>query len=197
MSRLATALQDLQRQLARLDVPWALAGGLAVSVRAEPRFTRDIDVVIVVEDDSTAEQVIFALRGQGYDVVATVEHQTASRLAMARLLPPGEPEGGIVIDLLLASSGVEQELVAAAEPLEVFPRVTVPVCTAAHLVVLKILARDDDTRPQDQVDLVTLVGRLDDAGWDEASELAGLIRTRGYDRGRDLAASLVALRRRH
>jgi predicted nucleotidyltransferase len=194
MSRLATALRDLQTELARLDVAWALAGGLAVSVRTEPRFTRDIDVAVVVDDDPAAERIIFALRHRGYTITATVEHLTAGRLATARLTPPGEPEGGILIDLLLASSGVEAEIVAAAERLEVFPGVTVPVCTAAHLVVLKLLARDDDARPQDRVDSVTLARRIDDAAWRDASRLAALIHDRGYDRGRDLAAALAELR---
>jgi hypothetical protein len=35
-------LLDTHRQ------PWALVGGLAVSVRVEPRFTRDIDLAVAV-----------------------------------------------------------------------------------------------------------------------------------------------------
>ncbi len=194
MSRLATALQDLQRELERLEVGWALAGGLAVSVRCEPRFTRDIDVAIFTEDDAAAERLVYSLRTHGYTVIATVEHRTVSRLATVRLVPPREPEGGIIVDLLLASSGVEAEVVAAAEEMEVFPGVCVPVCTVAHLALLKILARDDETRPQDRVDLMALLGRMDDASWHEAAELASLIQARGYDRGRDLTAILAELR---
>lgn len=194
MSRLAAALQDLQRNLGQLDIAWALAGGLAVSVRSEPRFTRDIEVAIVTADDVDAERLVHALRTRGYTVVATVEHQARNRLATARLAPPREPEGGIVVDLLLASSGVEAEIVAAAELVEVFAGVFVPVCTAAHLVVLKLLARDDEARPQDRVDLVALTNRLDDADWSEAARLAALIQARGYDLGRDLVTGLADLR---
>ncbi len=194
MSRLANALQGLQRDLEHLGVDWALAGGLAVSVRAEPRFTRDIDVAIVAGDDEAAERIVFSLRQRGYGLVATVEHTAAGRLATARLMPPGEPEEGVVVDLLMASSGVETEIVAGAEVMEVFPGVSVPVCRAAHLVVLKILARDDDTRPQDRIDLVVLAAQLDDPAWREAAELAALVRARGYDRGRDLEGALVRLR---
>jgi hypothetical protein len=194
MSRLAAALQDLQRELEQLEVGWALAGGLAVSVRCEPRFTRDIDVAIVTADDAAAERLVYSLRTRGYTVVATVEHRTVSRLATVRLVPPQEPEGGIIVDLLLASSGVEAEIVAAAEAMEVFPGVCVPVCTAAHLAMLKILARDDETRPQDRVDLMALTSRLDDADWSDAAQLASLIQARGYDRGRDLTAILADLR---
>jgi len=194
VSRLATALQDLQRELERLNVRWALAGGLAVSVRCEPRFTRDIDVAIVTEDDAAAECLVYSLRTHGYTVIATVEHRIVNRLATVRLVPPREAAGGIIVDLLLASSGVEAEAVAAAEEMEVFPGVCVPVCTVAHLAVLKILARDDETRPQDRVDLMALLGRMDDSGWNEAAKLASLIQARGYDRGRDLTAILAELR---
>jgi hypothetical protein len=33
-----------------------VVGGLAVSARTEPRFTRDVDLVIAVSDDQSAEQ---------------------------------------------------------------------------------------------------------------------------------------------
>jgi hypothetical protein len=33
---------------------WALIGGLAVSTRIEPRFTRDIDLAVSVPDDASA-----------------------------------------------------------------------------------------------------------------------------------------------
>jgi hypothetical protein len=32
-----------------------LVGGLAVSVRTEPRFTRDVDLVVAISDDHAAE----------------------------------------------------------------------------------------------------------------------------------------------
>ena len=159
MTRLGRILQDLQRDLDRLDTPWALAGGMAVSVRTEPRFTRGIDVAIATSGDAAAEELVFNLGRLGYTMVASVEQVTTGRLATARLLPPDEPEGGILVDLIFASSGVEAEIVAAAQTVEILPEVTAPVCATAHLLVLKILARDDDTRPQDQIDIKTSHGR--------------------------------------
>jgi hypothetical protein len=40
------ALLDIVGQLLRLQVPFALVGGLAVSIRAEVRFTRDVDIAV-------------------------------------------------------------------------------------------------------------------------------------------------------
>jgi hypothetical protein len=35
-----------------LQVRWALIGGLAISVRSAPRFTKDLDFAVAVADDS-------------------------------------------------------------------------------------------------------------------------------------------------
>ena len=40
-----------------------------------------------------------------------------------------------------------------SEPLEIFPSVTLPVAQIGRLVALKLLARDDRSRPQDAIDL--------------------------------------------
>ena len=41
-----------------------MVGGLAISVRAEVRFTRDVDIVVLVADDSEAESLTFLLSVQ-------------------------------------------------------------------------------------------------------------------------------------
>ena len=51
-------LARLVADLDSLDVGWALVGGLAVSTRVEPRFTRDVDVVVAARSDGDAEQII-------------------------------------------------------------------------------------------------------------------------------------------
>lgn len=38
-----------------LNVRWAVIGGLAVAFRTEPRFTKDVDVVVAVSDDAEAD----------------------------------------------------------------------------------------------------------------------------------------------
>lgn len=50
----------------------------------------------------------------------------------------------MVVDVLFASSGIEPELVRAAEPIEVLPSLTVPVARTGHLIAVKLLARDDE-----------------------------------------------------
>ena len=48
------ALRDIALRLRALGVPFALVGGLAVSIHGEARFTRDIDLLIRAEDESRA-----------------------------------------------------------------------------------------------------------------------------------------------
>lgn len=193
LSRLEAVLRCAARDLDALGRRWALAGALAVSARAEPRFTRDVDLVVAVASDDDAERLVRDLQTRGYRVQAIVEQEATHRLATARLIPAGEDEAGVVVDVLFASSGIEPEIIAAADTLEVLPDLRVPVTATGHLIALKILARDDRLRPQDRVDLVALAAAATPSDIERARGAIGLITQRGYHRGRDLAADLDQL----
>lgn len=179
MTRIQAALHRVAGDLDRVAVAWALVGGLAVSVRAEPRFTRDVDLAVAVADDSHAEAVVRGLAADGYRPVAAVEQDAVGRLATVRLSPPDDGESGLTVDLLFASSGIEPEIAAAGTPLEVLPGLVVPVARSGHLIALKLLARDDRTRPQDAVDLRALVDVADAAERQLAADGVALIIGRG------------------
>lgn len=172
---------------------WAIVGGLAVGVRAEPRTTRDVDVAVAVNTDAQAEQLVHVLQQCGYRVWAVVEHEATRRLATARLSAPGEDSKGIVVDLLFASSGIERETVAAAEALEIVPGLVVPVAGVGHLLALKVLARDDRHRPQDWDDIRALLQEAIAHDLDEARAALQLIAERGYHRGKSLLDELQQL----
>ncbi len=193
LSRIEAALRRAARDLDTLDRRWALVGGLAVSARTEPRFTRDADLVVFVSDDRDAEALVLALQRLRYRVVAAVEQEATERLATVRLSPEGETEYGVVLDLLFASSGIEAEIVGAADVLEVLPGLRIPVAQRGHLIALKILARDDRTRPQDVGDLRALLkdARTEDVA--SARRALALVVERGFHRGRDLVTDLETL----
>ncbi len=191
MSALEGALRAIAVELERHRVPWALVGGLAVTARAEPRTTRDVDVAVSVPDDAASERLVFQLSSSGWDVLATVEQDAAGRLATARLRPPLERRArGVVVDLLFASSGIETEVARTAEPLEVLPGLVVPVATLGHLVALKVLARDDRTRPRDAEDLRALLAEAAAADLVSARNALAIVTERGFHRGKDLSAEL-------
>lgn len=139
MSALDAALRQIETDLRTIGSAIALIGGLAVSVRAEPRTTRD--------------------------------------------------DRGVVVGLLFASSGIEEEIVAAADRLEVMPATWIPVATTAHLLALKVLAG----RRQDQADAVALLEEMDSSELARCREALALIEERGFARGKDLGAELRSL----
>lgn len=187
-------LKELLRQVAgELDaaMPWALVGGLAISSRIEPRFTRDLDIAIAVENDAQAEDVIYRFRHTGYSLLALIEQEAADRLATVRLAAPGE--SGIIVDLLFASSGIEPEIVQEAELLEIASGLVVPVAQVWHLLAMKILARDDQRRPQDFVDLRNLLTVMTEKDLERARDALSLITQRGFHRKKNLLADFQNL----
>lgn len=191
MTLVEAALGRLEADLAFLGARWALIGGLAVGVRSEPRNTRDVDAVVAVAKDEEAERLVFAIQARGYRVAAGIEQTAAKRLSTVRLIPPGEPgRAGVLADLLFASSGIEPEIVAAAERLEVAEGLVVPVATIAHLLALKVLAG----RPlPDQLDIQQLLRWASPSDVEMARISLALIRERGFDRGKELEPMLDRL----
>jgi len=190
-----TPLRDsLARATAALDdlgARCALVGGLAVSVRTEPRFTRDIDLAVAVDNDEEAQALVRELRAKGFQATGHLEQKATGRLATVRLTEAGA--SAPVVDLLFASTGIEREIVDAAEELEALPGLTIPVARVPHLLALKVLARDDRARPQDLGDARALLERAEPRDLDEVRRLLGLIAARGFARGRDLNAELERL----
>ena len=192
LTSLETTVRQIAAALDKEGRTWALVGGLAVSSRAEPRTTRDVDVVVAVRDDQDAEALVFALQTAGFRVTGAVEQDAAGRLATARLLSAGESRRmGIVVDLLFASSGVEAEIASAAERLEILPDLEVPVALKGHLIAMKVLSRDDARRPRDAEDLRGLLAEASAEDLALASGLLRLVTERGFHRRKDLERELA------
>ena len=178
------ALVDVAERLTRRGVRFALVGGLAVSVRAEVRFTRDVDLAIAVDADAEVEDLARDLTAEGFEVVAVIEQEEKRRLAIARLRSPS----GILIDLLAASSGIEREIVDAALPAGDFG---VPVAKAEHLLAMKVLSMRE-ARLQDRIDAKSLLA-VASPDLVEVGRLLALIEARGFARSQDLGAKLATL----
>lgn len=114
MSGLQILARRLVDDLRNRGTRFAVIGGFAVSVRAEPRFTRDIDLAVSVASDFEAEELTRDLQRAGYQVFSVLEQEAKKRLATLRLRFPSDAPVPLVVDLLFASSGIEPELVAAA-----------------------------------------------------------------------------------
>jgi len=190
MNALESLLERISCFLNSRKQAWALVGGLAVSIRTEPRFTRDLDLAVAVDNDQEAEALVHALHHDGFQTFATVEHEKTKRLATARIMPAGDSPQGLVLDILFASSGIEDDVCRNAENLLVFPNLHVPVAQTYHLIALKILSRDDETRPQDAADLRQLIAHADETDLESARVAAKLIAKRGFNRERNLIEAI-------
>ncbi len=173
--------------LEAIGARFALVGGLAVGARAEPRYTRDVDLAVSVADDQEAERVVHAMTQRGYRIDVVVEQRQAGRLATARLTHRSEPH--VFVDLLFSSSGIEAEVVAHAETVTYRRGVHLPVARVGHLIAMKLLSESAE-RLQDRIDLKLLAAVAVADEWILAAEAIRLIRQRGFHRRRDLQSRL-------
>jgi len=173
---------------------YALVGGLAIGARTGPRFTRDVDLAISVTTDDEAEQVLGQLIQRGYRPQAEINQDRADRLATMRLVAPfdtgADPEeGNPIADIICATCGIEPELVAAATPVTIAPKLTLPTARIPYLIAMKVLSESDE-RLQDRLDLQALLAAAAEEDHAAVPPLLELITQRGYHRGKDLQATL-------
>lgn len=185
LKRVITDLNDI-------DVSYALVGGLAYGTRAEPRFTRDIDLALDADSDEAAEHITGQLIRCGYFPEIELANRHTGALATFRMRYRRSLVGIPVdqspfIDLLFSHSGIEKETINAATVTEPFPNVHIPTAAIPHLIAMKALS-ESDRRLQDRIDLQNLIAVASDEELAEVPPLLDLITQRGFANGKDLQA---------
>ncbi len=193
MQKLEQVTREVVNWLTESRIGYALIGGLAVSFRTIERFTKDIDLVIAAENDQEAENYVRELSSHGFQVQTLLEHTKHGRIATVRMIKA--PLGSVFVDLLFASSGIEQEIVNGAEPIDVFDNLPIPVASLSGLLALKVLSVDPISRPQDVIDIKNLLSEANLEDIQESARLLQLVQERGYNRGKDLLAELESYRK--
>ncbi len=183
------ALRRVERDLTGAGAKWAIVGAIAVSARGAPRFTNDIDVAVIVSGDSDAEALVTRLLRAGYRVEALLEDRETAALVTVRLWCPAASGTQFLVDLLFHTSGIEAEVVASAERVQLIRGLTVPVARSGHLIAMKLLSMSDE-RLRDAEDIRGLLGAASPADIEDARRAVALIAERGRNRGRDLEAAL-------
>lgn len=169
MENLIEALWVLQERLRREGIASAVVGGIALSVWGEPRATRDVDLRVLL-GRKEAHRLLAVLAN---DYVLLAEDPLATLRKMGFLFV--QDQSGVRLDLLLADTAFDREVVRRARPVEMAPGKVIQVCSPEDLLIYKLIS----TRPRDHEDAASIVyrqgGALDDEyieRWLRAFELA-------------------------
>lgn len=173
----------LERQEAR----FCLVGGLARAFLAEARSTRDVDFAVAAESEEEVDRIVRGLQSSGF-VLRELFQRTDGKVATARLTWMALP---VRADLLFGTSGIEAEVVAAAERREVLPGVHAPVVRRPHLIAMKLIAGRD----QDLGDIGVLLDEAIAGDLAEVERLLGLVPAARRKEARALWRFLLGRRR--
>ena len=147
---LQTTLRDLATWLRSESIPFAVIGGIAASVRGEPRFTADVDLVVGIDVDQAlllSERLPTSPFRPLFDGIAEV-------IQTAFLMPIRHVVTTIPADIAIGLSGFELQAISRAT-LTAMGDFQVPVVTAEDLILMKLLA----SRPRDLEDIDRIVMR--------------------------------------
>lgn len=140
-------LAGLAAALRRLGARWCILGAQAAVIHGRPRMTADIDVTVELGSRSV-NALLAALSTSGF---APAFEFDEAFIAATRVVPVVH-SSGMPVDIMLAGPGLEEMFLEAAELTDI-AGVDVPVISAEHLVVTKILAG----RPRDLEDVEGIV----------------------------------------
>lgn len=129
-------------------IEYVLIGGVAVAFHSQPRFTKDVDLLI---RECDLERVTEALKREGYFKSSSPWTFRDSKLTLHRFLKV-EDLDEIIIDILVAGDGRHHEIITNALEAESEGTGVVRVASKSDLIWLK---RQRNSK-QDQADIARL-----------------------------------------
>lgn len=139
-------------------IPYAIIGGIALQYWGEPRFTRDIDVTIIVpmgEEEMILKKIFSVFPPRISDAL---EFALKHRVCLVK------SKEGCEIDISLGIPGYEEEVMRRTVECNLGESYIVRICSAEDLIIHKAVAG----RPQDLADIEGIIirqGRMLDAGY--------------------------------
>jgi hypothetical protein len=125
---LAKTVRRVLKAMEGSGVPYCVVGATALAVRGLPRMTRDLDLVVMIDD---GERAIEALRGAGLRAETPVGSTTDPEPMVVFV----DPATKVEVDLLVAAGEPEATVCEEAPRTTVFG-VLGPVATLEHLLLL-------------------------------------------------------------
>jgi hypothetical protein len=130
-------------------VSYAIIGGLAVQRWGEPRFTRDVDVTVVVPFEQAASFIGAVVKNFAPRIEDAAAFARRSRVILV------SAANGCQVDISLGLPGYEDEVIRRAVDFELEPGKIVRLCAPEDLVIHKAVAG----RPRDLEDIRGIVHR--------------------------------------
>lgn len=143
------AIHRVATILERERVAYAFIGGIALSAWGIPRATFDLDLAVSV-DAGGMRALLDAFSEQGFVVDAVFATGFRDQVAGMEKLHVHLPVGPtlMAVDLFLATTPFLRSLLERKQSIDL-GRGSISICTAADLVLLKLVA----DRPKDRVDI--------------------------------------------
>ncbi|MFK8000651.1 MAG: hypothetical protein AB8H86_13710 [Polyangiales bacterium] len=141
--------KDLLAEFARFEVSYVLLGGYAVGYYAEPRATKDLDVLVSIRGDNR-QRLTHALDTFGAPPNVT---KAAAQLAPNEVVYMGVPP--LRIDILVNADGIDTDEVIGRAKTITLGKLSVSLISRADLVTNKTASG----RPQDLADVAALASQ--------------------------------------
>ncbi|MBU4487792.1 MAG: nucleotidyltransferase [Candidatus Omnitrophica bacterium] len=145
---LLRSLISIQKLMKKSGCPWAIIGGVAASILGKPRFTADVDVLALVEDDDIA-RMLRVSRQYGF------KERIKNAVGFAkknRVLLLAHKGSGINVDISLGFLPFEKEAIKNSKRYRI-GGLTFYLPTPEDLIVFKAVAH----RPVDLIDIQEIV----------------------------------------
>jgi len=147
------AIQAVASALKEAGVRYAFIGGAALSAWGVPRATFDLDLALSVPEEGIGV-VLDVLSRRGFVVDATFRSGFRDRVGGMETIHVHLPAGRtlMAVDLFLATTPLLGSVVERRTSIDL-GRGPIEVCTAADLILLKLIA----DRPKDRIDIQNIL----------------------------------------
>lgn len=146
------AIWEVHEFFTKEDIPYVIIGGIALQRWGEPRFTRDLDVTILVNPDEEERIVKKILSAFSPRIPDSLNFALKNRICLVK------SSDGYEIDISLGIPGYEEEVIRRATECKIEKGCFVKICSAEDLIIHKAVAG----RPQDLSDIESIIIRQGD-----------------------------------
>jgi hypothetical protein len=143
------AIWEVHQFFASESIPYVIIGGMALQWWGEPRFTRDVDVTILVnlgKEEVVVKKILSAFSPRISD---------AYKFALKNRICLVQSKEGYEIDISLGIPGYEKKVMKRSVECRLDKKHIVRICSAEDLIIHKAVAG----RPQDLSDIEGIILR--------------------------------------